>query len=156
MKNRAEMAAAASTSASLEVSPTPTLYQQFLAACGASITAAVVVNPLDVVKTRLQTQAAGMEALRSQLATAASRGGLPKSRTNLLEKWSHFSCPPTCPRARGVSVDSLVLGACGQGCGTYTSTIGMFRKIARQEGVKVGTWPGWAVWAGSPCHDMPL
>ncbi|KAL4451859.1 hypothetical protein ABPG75_007521 [Micractinium tetrahymenae] len=103
------------------------LAHRSIAAAGASVVSAFVVNPLDVVKTRIQAQS----------ALDMNRRLLREQSETLLEKWSFAACEcvRVQPRAAG--------GApCGPACNTvYTGTLDGLRKIARREGL--GTlWRG--------------
>lgn len=100
--------------------PRLTLWQRSIAAGGASVVSAFCVNPLDVVKTRLQAQ--GRIDLNHQL----------------LEKWDFACCGQTCMRTAAPGTPAF----CGPACSTvYTGTLDGLRKIARTEGIAT-LWRG--------------
>eukprot|EP00887_Chlorella_sp_A99_P001832 scaffold19.g1832.t1 len=107
--------------------PSISLLHRSVAAAGASVVSAFVVNPLDVVKTRIQAQGA--------------MGALPLADT-VLEKWSFAACecsPPPPPGARGAAAAAPY---CGPACSNaYTGTLDGLRKIARAEGA-AALWRG--------------
>lgn len=104
-----------------------TLGQKLIAAGGASCASALVVNPLDVVKTRMQAQAANGFKHYTQ-----------PTLHPLLDKWAIAGCPEACPRMISPGTTSA---RCGVDCPVYGSTIEGMRKIIRQEGARV-LWRG--------------
>ncbi|KAK9757857.1 hypothetical protein RND81_01G190800 [Saponaria officinalis] len=94
------------------------LGERALSAAGAAVISAIIVNPLDVAKTRLQAQAAGVPY--------------------------QSECVPTCTESNAMlpelksarSHNGVVFGegaACSE-CSTYRGTFDVFTKVTRQEG----------------------
>ncbi|CAH1411987.1 unnamed protein product [Lactuca virosa] len=88
--------------------------ERALSAAGAAFLSAIIVNPLDVAKTRLQAQAAGVPFQNlSHTCSFGTNTMLPDTR-----------CFPSCYRS--------VLGE--PSCSPYKGTLDVFYKVIRQEG----------------------
>uniref|UniRef100_A0ACD5VEL2 Uncharacterized protein n=1 Tax=Avena sativa TaxID=4498 RepID=A0ACD5VEL2_AVESA len=113
--------------------------ERAVAAAGAAVVSAVLVNPLDVAKTRLQAQAAGVVY-------------------NPI--WSDFRCYPSC-NPGGLKLNGLG-PSCSPECFEYRGTVDVFSKITRQEGISKlwrGTGASLALAVPTvgiylPCYDL--
>ncbi|XP_078153807.1 mitochondrial carrier protein MTM1-like [Carex rostrata] len=128
------------------------LGERALSAAGAAFISAIIVNPLDVAKTRLQAQAAGVPYYSQYGPQMASLG--PNSM------FSEFRCSATCPR--GVVIGTEPLPVCPPECFQYKGTLDVFFKVVRQEGFSRlwrGTNAGLALAIPTvgiylPCYDV--
>ncbi|KAA8533648.1 hypothetical protein F0562_030918 [Nyssa sinensis] len=124
-----------------------------LSAAGAAILSAILVNPLDVVKTRLQAQAAGVP-YSHPLSNLTSR--MAFFGPNMM--FADLRCSPSCTRA-GVHGTVAI---CPPDCFQYKGTLDVFYKIIRQEGFARlwrGTNAGLALAVPTvgiylPCYDI--
>jgi len=94
------------------------LVHQGIAAAGASVVSAVVVNPLDVAKTRIQSHVMNPEALSRQMTTPVLAG-----------------------HGDACMSSSKIVPSGGAGAVPFRGTIDALTRIARQEGVGV-LWRG--------------
>ncbi|KAL9240513.1 hypothetical protein vseg_014722 [Gypsophila vaccaria] len=97
-----------------------------LSAAGAAFISAVIVNPLDVAKTRLQAQAAG-----SQYAHPLSSAMGRMAFFGPTMMFADLRCSPTCTRAGIQGTVSI----CPPECFRYKGTLDVLYKIIRQEGI---------------------
>ncbi|KAG7981389.1 hypothetical protein I3843_05G231300 [Carya illinoinensis] len=99
--------------------------ERAFSAAGAAFLSAIIVNPLDVAKTRLQAQAAGV-SYSHPLSNIISRMAYFGPRT----MFADLRCSPTCARAGIHGTVSI----CPPDCFQYKGTLDVFYKIIRQEG----------------------
>ncbi|XP_071707057.1 mitochondrial carrier protein MTM1-like [Rutidosis leptorrhynchoides] len=128
-------------------------YERALSAAGAAFLSAIIVNPLDVAKTRLQAQAAGV-AYSHPMTNHTTR--MAVFGPNML--FADLRCSPSCTRAGVHGTVSI----CPPDCFEYKGTLDVFYKIIRQEGVSRlwrGTNAGLALAIPTvgiylPCYDI--
>ncbi|KAE8647807.1 mitochondrial carrier protein MTM1 isoform X2 [Cucumis sativus] len=129
------------------------LGERAFSAAGAAFLSAVIVNPLDVAKTRLQAQAAGVP-YSHPLSDWTSRMAFFGPNT----MFADLRCSPSCARA-GVHGTVAI---CPPDCFQYKGTLDVFYKIIRQEGFARlwrGTNAGLALAVPTvgiylPCYDI--
>ncbi|KAL7003550.1 hypothetical protein U1Q18_004702 [Sarracenia purpurea var. burkii] len=99
--------------------------ERAFSAAGAAFLSAIIVNPLDVAKTRLQAQAAGVQ-YSHPLSNITSR--MAFFGPNMM--FADLRCSPSCTRA-GIHGTVVI---CPPDCFQYKGTLDVFYKIIRQEG----------------------
>ncbi|KAJ8554341.1 hypothetical protein K7X08_025019 [Anisodus acutangulus] len=127
--------------------------ERAVSAAGAAFLSAVLVNPLDVVKTRLQAQAAGV-AYSHPMSNMTSR--MAVFGPNMM--FADLRCSPSCTRAGVHGTVSI----CPPDCFQYKGALDVFYKIIRQEGISRlwrGTNAGLALAVPTvgiylPCYDI--
>ncbi|XAR71664.1 hypothetical protein NMG60_11018044 [Bertholletia excelsa] len=129
------------------------LSERAFAAAGAAFLSAVIVNPLDIAKTRLQAQAAGVP-YNHPFSNITSR--MAFSGPNMI--FADLRCSRSCARA---GIHGTVV-MCPTDCFHYKGTFDVFHKIIRQEGFARlwrGTNAGLALAVPTvgiylPCYDI--
>ncbi|KAM0069255.1 putative mitochondrial carrier domain superfamily [Helianthus debilis subsp. tardiflorus] len=129
------------------------LSERAFSAAGAAFLSAVIVNPLDVAKTRLQAQAAGV-AYSHPMTNHMSR--MAVFGPNMM--FADLRCSPSCAHAGVHGTVSI----CPRECFEYKGTLDVLYKIIRQEGVARlwrGTSAGLALAVPTvgiylPCYDI--
>ncbi|KAJ9164263.1 hypothetical protein P3X46_023864 [Hevea brasiliensis] len=129
------------------------LVERAFSAAGAAFLSAIIVNPLDVAKTRLQAQAAGVP-YSHPLSNITSR--MAYFGPNMM--FADLRCSPSCTRAGVHGTVSI----CPPDCFQYKGTLDVFCKIIRQEGIARlwrGTNAGLALAVPTvgiylPCYDV--
>ncbi|KAI3979277.1 hypothetical protein MKX01_007753 [Papaver californicum] len=94
--------------------------ERTFSAAGAAVLSVILVNPLDVAKTRLQAQAAGVNGTEYICARMSAFGII-----------SDLRCNPSCARASLFGASFI----CPPDCFQYKGTLDVFNKIIRQEGI---------------------
>lgn len=100
--------------------------ERAFSAAGAAVLSAILVNPLDVAKTRLQAQAAGV-AYSHPLSNLTSRMAF----FGPTMMFADLRCSPSCTRAGVHGTVSI----CPPDCFQYKGTLDVFYKVIRQEGI---------------------
>ncbi|XP_061348118.1 mitochondrial carrier protein MTM1 isoform X2 [Gastrolobium bilobum] len=127
--------------------------ERAFSAAGAAVLSAIIVNPLDVAKTRLQAQAAGV-AYSHPLSNMTGR--MACFGPNMM--FADLRCSPSCTRAGIHGTVSL----CPPECFRYKGTLDVLYKIIQQEGFSMlwrGTNAGLALAVPTvgiylPCYDI--
>ncbi|KAK1366515.1 Manganese tracking factor [Heracleum sosnowskyi] len=129
------------------------LIERAFSAAGAAFLSAIIVNPLDLAKTRLQAQAAGVQ-YSHPLSNLTSR--MAFFGPNMM--FADLRCSTSCTRAGVQGTVSI----CPPDCFQYKGTLDVFYKIIRQEGISRlwrGTNAGLALAVPTvgiylPCYDI--
>nr|ACU23598.1 unknown [Glycine max] len=127
--------------------------ERAFSAAGAAFLSAIIVNPLDVAKTRLQAQTAGV-AYSHPLSNMTSR--MACFGPNMI--FADLKCSPSCHRAGFQGTVSI----CPPECFRYKGTLDVIYKIIKQEGISRlwrGTNAGLALAVPTvgiylPCYDI--
>ena len=131
----------------------------------AACVSAVVVNPLDVVKTRIQAQAFNPHVSAAtpfrHVAGSGAGAGTARDLPRPLRIALASGCPPRCPTTGNPSVTRRL---CAPECNVYASSLDVVRKIVRQEGPLAlfrGTAVALAIAVPTvgiylPCYDICL
>ncbi|KAG5533857.1 hypothetical protein RHGRI_027900 [Rhododendron griersonianum] len=112
------------------------LLERGFSAASAAVFSAILVNPLDVVKTRLQAQAAGVPHTHP-LSNLTSCMALFGPNMMFIQMFADLRCSPSCSHAGIHGTVSI----CPPDCFRYKGTLDVFYKIIRQEGF-VRLWRG--------------
>ncbi|XP_073007993.1 mitochondrial carrier protein MTM1 [Typha latifolia] len=128
--------------------------ERSLSAAGAAFLSAILVNPLDVAKTRLQAQAAGVLYYHPPQHQYGRQMASLGPNTLL----SDIRCSPSCTRGVVFGTEPV----CPPDCFQYKGTLDVFFKVVRQEGFARlwrGTNAGLALAVPTvgiylPCYDI--